>query len=393
MAERAVYLTSLLEYLIEMLDSPPSHYERAKERYESLGAWLGRDGSRVGPYNPAIYPQGSFRCGTVIRPLLTTEEYDLDLVCQLDLPKETVSQKQVKDLVGHEMHTYTEAHGMNSGPVEKRRCWRVEYADDVRFHIDVLPAVPEGNEFVAFLVRLGVPESFAAHAVAITDRHHPGFADIGGEWPRSNPRGYAEWFESRMTMAARARMQELVAEGRYASVDDVPAYEWKTPLQRAIQILKRHRDVMFKDDQEHKPISIIINTLAGRAYRGENDVYEALLRITEEMPGLVRDEVPRVPNPVDPAEDFADKWATDAALEKNFWAWHTQVQVDLGRLARGADADEIANVVRRGLGVTLAGGRMAELFGSEGRVKASAQRSARTVQIKKDAPKPWGCGR
>jgi hypothetical protein len=35
----------------------------------------------------------------------------------------------------------------------------------------------------------------------------------------------------------------------------------KTPLQQAVQILKRHRDMMFADDPEHKPISVIITTL------------------------------------------------------------------------------------------------------------------------------------
>ena len=36
----------------------------------------------------------------------------------------------------------------------------------------------------------------------------------------------------------------LVESRAYAKVDDVPPYEWKTPLQRSIQIMKRHRDVM-----------------------------------------------------------------------------------------------------------------------------------------------------
>lgn len=42
-------------------------------------------------------------------------------------------------------------------------------------------------------------------------------------------------------------------------------------LQRIVQILKRHRDIMFNGDED-KPISIIITTLASRAYRGETNL-------------------------------------------------------------------------------------------------------------------------
>lgn len=51
------------------------------------------------------------------------------------------------------------------------------------------------------------------------------------------------------------------------SVRAVPKYQSnKTPLQRAVQILKRHRDIMFAGDED-KPVSIIITTLAAKAYQ------------------------------------------------------------------------------------------------------------------------------
>ena len=75
----------LFEQIAELLDIPRSHYEKAKERYESLGEWLHRDESSVVCYSPLVHPQGSFRYGTVIRPLLKNEEYDLDVVTQLML--------------------------------------------------------------------------------------------------------------------------------------------------------------------------------------------------------------------------------------------------------------------------------------------------------------------
>ena len=63
-----------------------------------------------------------------------------------------------------------------------------------------------------------------------------------------------------------------------ASVEPLPidGKKSKLPLQRAVQLLKRHRDVTYanstKEEKAAAPISIIITTLAAHAYQGEGDV-------------------------------------------------------------------------------------------------------------------------
>src|SRR5947209_2099673 len=89
-----------LEAIAELLDVPPSYYEKAADRYRSLGKWLHRKESKVAALDPEVYLQGSFRYGTVIRPLLKDEEYDLDLVAQVELGKGDVTQEQLKHLIG-----------------------------------------------------------------------------------------------------------------------------------------------------------------------------------------------------------------------------------------------------------------------------------------------------
>ena len=124
-----------------------------------------------------------------------------------------------------------------------------------------------------------------------------------------------------------------IAEGKaFATVEDVPPYEWKTTLQRSIQILKRHRDVMFFDAPEIAPISMVITNLAAQAYEGETDLAVSLQNIVAKMPEFVRSEKPQVPNPANPAEDYADKWAKDARLEKSFWEWHSALRADMAKL-------------------------------------------------------------
>lgn len=59
-----------LEQVIESLEIPPSLYERAANRHRSLSEWLCRPESRLREFNPHVSPQGSFRLGTVVRPLV-----------------------------------------------------------------------------------------------------------------------------------------------------------------------------------------------------------------------------------------------------------------------------------------------------------------------------------
>ena len=198
------------------------------------------------------------------------------MVCEILLSKSAVTQKQVKSLLGTEIISYAEAHGFRDPAEEKIRCWRLNYADGVRFHMDILPSVPEDQNFIALLQQLGVPYELAKLSVAITDKQHPKYAVVDPDWPRSNPRGFVGWFEGRMRKAADDRIRGLVLKRVYASIDQVPPYEWKTPLQRSIQILKRHRDMMFKRSPDLAPISMIITTLAAHSYEGEIDLYQAL---------------------------------------------------------------------------------------------------------------------
>ena len=109
----------VLEKIAAALDIPESSYGLAVERYKSIGRWLEREGSIVAQYNPLIYPQGSFLLGTVTRPISEKDEYDLDLVSQLNLLKNSISQADLKRLVGNEIKSYANAHDMKS-PVKRR---------------------------------------------------------------------------------------------------------------------------------------------------------------------------------------------------------------------------------------------------------------------------------
>lgn len=379
-------LSRLLEVLSEHLDIPKSYYEKAAARHRSLCAWLQREGSQVALFEPDIRPQGSFRFGTVVPPLRKDAEYDLDNVCLLRLLAKTdLTQKHLKQLYGDEIKLYARANNMLAPVTEHNRCWRLQYADEVAFHLDTLPCVPEDAAVVQPILAAGVPWDLARRAVAITDKHHPSYQQVTSDWLSSNPRGFAVWFERRASLGR----DRAVTEGKSrATIEDVPPYQWKTPLQRSIQLLKRHRDVMFLEAPELAPISMIITNLAAQSYEGEMDLATALNNILARMPEFVRVERPRVPNPADPAEDYADKWAQDPRLEKNFWAWHAAVKADLAKLSTLLGATTLKADIQMLFRIDLAPD---ELHQFAPRPTTAATVKVATVPIA-SAPKPWGSG-
>jgi hypothetical protein len=211
--------------------------------------------------DPHIFPQGSFRLGTVIRPLDDNEEYDLDLACKLRLGASSQShtQKQVAELVGAELKLYKERRNILEPLLQKHRCWRLGYRDTLKFHMDVVPCIPADQsrrmQIEKSMVRNGLNESVAssvaATTVLITDDRHHNYDRLSSEWGISNPEGYARWFEERINVGQR---RDLIEK---AHVDQIPLFERVTPLQQAIRVLKRHRDQMFREDFESKPISIM----------------------------------------------------------------------------------------------------------------------------------------
>ena len=69
MAIDAGKYSRFLENVAEAIDIAPSKYQDAVDRYQAVGHWL-EGGEYPGSLDdPSIYPQGSFRLGTVVRPI------------------------------------------------------------------------------------------------------------------------------------------------------------------------------------------------------------------------------------------------------------------------------------------------------------------------------------
>lgn len=308
-------LNDLYERIVKDINISDELFDAAEQEYNALGAWIDRE---TPTYKISIYPQGSFALGTVIKPIKGTDDYDLDLVCefarQYDLSARTLKCSVVKPLLQRYRKIKTEIE-------EKRRCWHVEYEDVPNFHMDVIPAI------------------YHSEYIDITDHDEE---KNSYEYIGSNPKGYVEWFRSRMAKRRQALREQYCNEHRdiikaQADVEALKEYHLKTPLQKAVQILKRHRDIMFDGDTKHlKPISIIITTIAAELYNNEDNIVDALMTILLGAEQYIRSHMVNGEYHVDnpsytggDTENFADKWNEHPERAKAFFQWLDKAKGDL----------------------------------------------------------------
>lgn len=392
---------ALAEALALEIELPESAYIRAAERYEDLGDWFSRNLSSIREFSPHVHSQGSFRLGTAIRPPDQTEEYDLDLTCRLDrgVSPSTHTQAELKGLIRAELESYRKARNIADDIEEKNRCLRLSYRDSLAFHMDIVPSIPASlpriSQNLILLeskqVNRSLASSISNNVLFITDQRESNFDQISAEWPVSNPEGFAIWFESRIQLG----MKSTEWPGLRAGVEPLPLYKKRSPLQQVIQILKRHRDYLFRTAPHLKPVSIIITTLAARAYSGETDVLSALKSIVFGMENHVNHELPRVPNPVNPLEDFTDKWITregaELRLEVSFRLWIEQLKNDMRFIFSSPNLATISERLDQKMSVSLSPTSMKSLgavFAASALIEAPALAVPYYV-IEGSPAKPW----
>lgn len=373
-----------IEKLAEELAVPQDRFDQAEKRYKDLGEFLHRDESRVRAYDPDVYIQGSFALGTPIKPTSKNEDYDLDIVVSFrSLTKAQITQADLRAHLLAELKAYRDARGIkNEVSDEPRRCCTLTYADGAQFHMDVLPAVPNEANMRAVLSSYLADQALAEGAIAITDKDKTStYRIITDDWPRSNPRGFAAWFKSRQIEQLNERRRAFLdAQGRVtASVEDVPVFRVRTPLQSSIMILKRHRDEWFAEqDSDLKVISIILTTLSTHAYAGEARVSDAIAKILRDMHLEIKERngVSWIANPTDPSENFADRWEEFPERRASFFAWLEAARTDFGAVQRFSDTNIVLNELSRNLGSTLVEGARSRVAASAGSRAASVAPAA-----------------
>jgi hypothetical protein len=212
---------------------------------------------------------------------------------------------------------------------EKSRCWRLNYARD--FHLDIIPARPK------------FPHAELT-PIYITDKELR-------RWLESDPKGYIAWFKIRKAIRTAQFSNRGGAEANVEPAPKQDSPQQKSLLQIAIQILKRHRDVTFQG-RDDAPISIIVTTLAAHAYQEERSITATLRHIIRNMPSFIDHSLgyPRINNPTNAAENFADKWRTHPERERAFCKWNRQSGSDLDDLCQATNSAKVRAALGRFLG-------------------------------------------
>jgi hypothetical protein len=345
-----VYVESSAEQLDELLglslsaiDIPTAVRARAITRYDEVAHHL----DVRSPGSGSIYTQGSIRLGTVVAPITPEGEYDLDLVYRRDVQKASITQAELKEEAGRALQSYVRSRPAGSPTLkEGKRCWTLDFPGEP-FHMDILPAIPNADA--------------RPTGIHLTDRELV-------RWQDSNPIAYAEWFRGRMETELVLLREAAVAKGM--DIETIPDDDLKTSLQRTVQALKRHRDLHFADHPDDAPASIIITTLAARAYAGGEGLFEILRHITGRMASMVQvvGGAYVVANPVQETENFADRWNGRPERARAFFDWTEQAHADFDRLGRDLGLDDVIAKMATTLGGTAAASA-AERFGAERRAR------------------------
>ena len=326
-AAKCSYLDMLVNLIAEKVAITKSMYDSAISQYNGITHAL--DVPELAPYKPVLRIQGSMRLGTSVRSYLNEDDFDVDIIIELRKIPDGWTQKRVKDLILRHLVNHHVYGNMIKDKEGGRRCVTVIYANNS--HVDVLPCVVSDSYINAIEMR---SQDFSSFLLDITDKKHPGYnTEVNrSNWYHSNPIGYADWFH---TIAIKNETKHKSALMVRAEIEKFPSYKApcdKNILQKIIMLLKRHRDMVMGDDED-KPVSILLTTLATKAYDKAPiaGIFSTLCWVVEHMNDEIQyqDGEFKVLNPVNLSENFADKWFEKPRKQEQYFKWYNQLVADI----------------------------------------------------------------
>lgn len=281
----------LLARIAQELQLDKTRMEKMESAYRTVTELLKKDKTFFNNLEIEIYSQGSVRIGTTVKPI-SDEDFDLDTVLHIY----DIFSNHTPEQVYNELVRVIESDGYYKSIREKKnRCVRLNYKSD--FHMDILPAC--------------MPSYFEKKRIAIPEKKLR-------DWSSGNPKGFAEWFLNIANSVQKTMLRTYSNVLLEAKVESEPLpdelYD-KTPLQRAVQLIKRYRDLYYQD-KDYPVSSVVLTTLVARFYNGEESIFDTIDNVTSRIKNGYLDAVNagvrfKVLNPVNPEEDFTDSWTNE----------------------------------------------------------------------------------
>ena len=280
--EPRTQLDDLLDKMAAGIQLDETRHSRMKQSYNAVKNWIESDYAFFKPYKYDVYPHGSVRIGTTVKPI-EKEEFDLDIA--IHLKTESAVHNPTK-LYVELKRRLNESEVYKPKIVLKNRCIRINYEGD--YHMDILPGVQENI--------------WDSNTIKVPDKEL-------GQWVISNPRGYAGWFLDKANLVTVSLLEKAMRAENLPSDN----YRDKKPLQRAVQLIKRYRDIYFQRDDTYKTSSIVLTTIAGQFYSGQDSIFDTIEDIIAALQRHISALTSRIKvyNPVNNKEDFTDKWENE----------------------------------------------------------------------------------
>lgn len=341
-------LNTAIESALENLDITPAMFKEAEGHYKAIASFLSEKGVAA-----EISTFGSIATGTVTRPYSPDEEsyFDFDVLCvRSDLDKNACKPSEVRQPIEKAIRSSD-----RYSPMAKtcNECITIEYVLNGKtggFRLDINPCVNNiGNE--PEITECSTWPLFSDNTVSIAQANSE-------EWLGSNPNGFVSWFKTENGRFAKAirdtQRAKIFASSRnlFASIEEVPVELERTQLQRAIQFIKRSRDVHYHNasSQNKKPTSCVLMVLTCHAAESLPDeasameivrAFTSMISTLEFKASLHEQSIIGTPgkwrldNPVYEGNLIEQEW-TDQDTEAMF-AWNRALKNDLADLKRGGE--------------------------------------------------------
>lgn len=300
-------LDAILAEIALNLQLPPGLHALAVDRYGAVCRYIDRPGSPLEGRVSSFYPQGSMAIDATISTRGTDDEYDLDAVVEIIGGNE--GPEELLDLLEAALNGYPV-----SRIERKTRCITLYYADGM--HLDVTPARR---------LALKEKEGVIAHAKKGKPQEH--------RYVPMNAYGFCAWYNDRTPIEERfalALNRELYAKHGFtfdaAEVEEVPE---QTPLliksvaTVALQLIKRHRNILYADGAGRMPPSVVLSCHAGHAAVPGMGLADMVMRQARWTARAI-DQAARqnklldVANPEFFEERFTDRWPENQSQQQHY---------------------------------------------------------------------------
>jgi hypothetical protein len=320
---------ALLMDVARRIQLTKTKHQLAEQNFAALCKYVDREGSPLQGLVVQCYPSGSFATGTAIASRVKTSQHDVDVVIELNIADNTPPQDVLKALfdaiIGDENSRYHGKVKLNS------RCVTVSYEDGTTVDLMPIARFAGGPERAGHLF----------HYKQGVELHKPvnpwGFADHFNRHVEADP-AFQQMFKGRRLLVEGGPM--IVAD---AATDPMPEHEnieEKSPRVVALQLIKRNRDIAFRQPSRRelrKPPSVALAAIALEAGPVEKNLVDEVVAVANAIRVRLQETngprgVVHVLNPAYQYDVFTDRWPENIDAQHLFDGDLHRLTVELRRL-------------------------------------------------------------